>query len=226
MADIKIAQLLKAGVHFGHKTPRWNPKMFPYIYMERNGIHILDLVQTSQLLQEACDFIQLAAEQGKTFLFVGTKPQAAELIKEEALRSDSFYVNNRWYGGLLTNWQTVQGRIATLHRLEEQEETVFPTLPKKESASLRKELAKLRLQLNGVKNMSGLPDVMIVIDQNYELTAIREAIKLNIPIISILDSNCDPDLIDVPIPGNDDAISSIKIILESLTDSIRLGRQL
>jgi small subunit ribosomal protein S2 len=226
MADIKIAQLLKAGVHFGHKTPRWNPKMFPYIYMERNGIHILDLVQTSQLLQEACDFIQLAAEQGKTFLFVGTKPQAAELIKEEALRSDSFYVNNRWYGGLLTNWQTVQGRIATLRRLEEQEETVFPTLPKKESASLRKELAKLRLQLNGVKNMSGLPDVMIVIDQNYELTAIREAIKLNIPIISILDSNCDPDLIDVPIPGNDDAISSIKIILESLTDSIRLGRQL
>lgn len=226
MADIKIAQLLKAGVHFGHKTPRWNPKMFPYIYMERNGIHILDLVQTSQLLQEACDFVQLAAEQGKTFLFVGTKPQAAELIKEEALRSDSFYVNNRWYGGLLTNWQTVQGRIATLHRLEEQEETVFPTLPKKESASLRKELAKLRLQLNGVKNMSGLPDVMIVIDQNYELTAIREAIKLNIPIISILDSNCDPDLIDVPIPGNDDAISSIKIILESLTDSIRLGRQL
>ena len=226
MADIKIAQLLKAGVHFGHKTPRWNPKMFPYIYMERNGIHILDLVQTSQLLQEACDFIQLAAEQGKTFLFVGTKPQAAELIKEEALRSDSFYVNNRWYGGLLTNWQTVQGRIATLRRLEEQEETVFPTLPKKESASLRKELAKLRLQLNGVKNMSGLPDVMIVIDQNYELTAIREAIKLNIPIISILDSNCDPDLIDVPIPGNDDAISSIKIILEALTDSIRLGRQL
>jgi small subunit ribosomal protein S2 len=225
MAEIKIAQLLKAGVHFGHKTPRWNPKMFPYIYMERNGIHILDLVQTSQLLQEACDFVQLAAEQGKTFLFVGTKPQAAELIKEEALRADSFYINHRWYGGLLTNWQTVKGRIQTLHTLEAQEETIFPTLPKKEAASLRKELTKLRSQLNGVKNMSGVPDIMIVIDQNYELTAVREAIKLNIPIISMLDSNCDPDLIDIPIPGNDDAISSIKIILEALTDSIRLGRQ-
>jgi len=225
MAEIKIAQLLKAGVHFGHKTPRWNPKMFPYIYMERNGIHILDLVQTSQLLQEACDFVQLAAEQGKTFLFVGTKPQAAELIKEEALRADSFYINHRWYGGLLTNWQTVKGRIQTLQTLEAQEETIFPTLPKKEAASLRKELTKLRSQLNGVKNMSGVPDILIVIDQNYELTAVREAIKLNIPIISMLDSNCDPDLIDIPIPGNDDAISSIKIILEALTDSIRLGRQ-
>ena len=136
MADIKIAQLLKAGVHFGHKTPRWNPKMFPYIYMERNGIHILDLVQTSQLLQEACDFVQEAAEQRKTFLFVGTKPQAVEIIKDEAIRCESFYVNHRWYGGLLTNWQTVKGRIATLKKLEEQEETVFPTLPKKEAASL------------------------------------------------------------------------------------------
>ena len=204
MADIKIAQLLKAGVHFGHKTPRWNPKMFPYIYMERNGIHILDLVQTSQLLQEACDFVQEAAEQRKTFLFVGTKPQAVEIIKDEAIRCESFYVNHRWYGGLLTNWQTVKGRIATL----------------------KKQLTKLRTQLNGVKNMDRIPDIMIVIDQNHELTAIREAIKLNIPIISILDSNCDPDLIDVPIPGNDDAISSIKIILEALTDSIRIGRQL
>ena len=225
MAKTDVKELLDAGVHFGHLTRKWNPNMAPYIYMERNGIHILDLVQTSQLLQEACDFVQLAAEQGKTFLFVGTKPQAAELIKEEALRADSFYINHRWYGGLLTNWQTVKGRIQTLHTLEAQEETIFPTLPKKESASLRKELTKLRSQLNGVKNMSGVPDIMIVIDQNYELTAVREAIKLNIPIISILDSNCDPDLIDIPIPGNDDAISSIKIILEALTDSIRLGRQ-
>ena len=178
MADIKIAQLLKAGVHFGHKTPRWNPKMFPYIYMERNGIHILDLVQTSQLLQEACDFVQEAAEQRKTFLFVGTKPQAVEIIKDEAIRCESFYVNHRWYGGLLTNWQTVKGRIATLKKLEEQEETVFPTLPKKEAASLKKQLTKLRTQLNGVKNMDRIPDIMIVIDQNHELTAIREAIKL------------------------------------------------
>ena len=226
MADIKIAQLLKAGVHFGHKTPRWNPKMFPYIYMERNGIHILDLVQTSQLLQEACDFVEEAAQQGKTFLFVGTKPQAVEIIKEEALRCDSFYVNHRWYGGLLTNWKTVVGRINTLKKLEDQEETVFPTLPKKEAATLKKQLHKLRVQLNGVKNMDRIPDIMIIIDQNQELTAVREAMKLNIPIISILDSNCDPDVVDVPIPGNDDAISSIRIILEALTDSIKAGRQL
>nr|YP_003002260.1 30S ribosomal protein S2 [Aureoumbra lagunensis]ACS36972.1 30S ribosomal protein S2 [Aureoumbra lagunensis] len=224
MADIKIAQLLEAGVHLGHKTARWNPKMFPYIYMERNGIHILDLVQTSQLLQEACDYVQSASEQGKTFLFVGTKPQASEIIKEEALRANSFYVNHRWYGGLLTNWQTVKGRINTLITLEKEEETLFATLPKKESANLRKELTKLQTQLNGIKEMDRIPDVMIVIDQNYELTAIREAIKLNIPIISLLDSNCNPDLIDVPIPGNDDAITSIKIILRALSDSILMGR--
>jgi small subunit ribosomal protein S2 len=194
--------------------------------MEQNGIHILDLVQTSQLLQEACDFAFKAARQGKTFLFVGTKPQAADIIKTEALRADSFYVNHRWYGGLLTNWQTVKGRVQTLIDLEEQEHTIFPTLQKKESATLRKKLIKLQTQLSGVKQMSQTPDIMIVIDQNYELTAIREAIKLQIPIISIIDSNCDPDFIDVPIPGNDDAISSIKIILEALTDSIRLGRGL
>ncbi len=225
MADVKIAQLLKAGVHFGHKTPCWNPKMFPYIYMERNGIHILDLVQTSQLLQEACDFVQIAAEQGKTFLFVGTKPQSSEIVQQLALKANSFYVNHRWYGGLLTNWQTVKGRIKTLHNLEAQEQDIFPTLPKKESATLKKELNKLRVQLNGIKTMDKIPDIMIVIDQNYELTAVREAMKLNIPIISILDSNCDPDLIDIPIPGNDDAISSIKIILEALTNSIILGRE-
>jgi small subunit ribosomal protein S2 len=225
MADIKIAQLLKSGVHFGHKTRRWNPKMFPYIYMEQNGIHILDLVQTSQLLKEACEFTYKASRQGKTFLFVGTKPQAVEIIKTEALRANSFYINHRWYGGLLTNWETVKGRIQTLVTLEEQEKTIFPTLLKKESSNLRKKLVKLQTQLGGVKEMGKTPDVMIVIDQNYELTAVREAIKLQIPIISILDSNCDPDLIDIPIPGNDDAISSIKIILEALTDSICAGRR-
>ena len=151
MADIKIAQLLKAGVHFGHKTPRWNPKMFPYIYMERNGIHILDLVQTSQLLQEACDFVQEAAEQRKTFLFVGTKPQAVEIIKDEAIRCESFYVNHRWYGGLLTNWQTVKGRIATLKKLEEQEETVFPTLPKKRSCIIKKTINKIAYSIKWCK---------------------------------------------------------------------------
>ena len=225
MAYIKIAQLLKSGVHFGHKTRRWNPKMFPYIYMEQNGIHILDLIQTSQLLQEACDFVFKAAQQGKTFLFVGTKPQASDIIKEEALRANSFYVNHRWYGGLLTNWETVKGRIETLINLEEQENTIFPTLPKKEAAILRKQLSKLQTQLGGVKNMGQTPDIIIIIDQNYELTAVREAIKLKIPIISIIDSNCNPDLIDIPIPGNDDAISSIKIILKAITDSICLARQ-
>jgi small subunit ribosomal protein S2 len=193
--------------------------------MEQNGIHILDLVQTSQLLQEACDFVYNASREGKTFLFVGTKPQAADIIQTEALRSNSFYVNHRWYGGLLTNWQTVRGRIETLLNLEEQEETIFPNLPKKEAANLRKKLGKLQTQLGGVKEMGKIPDVMIVIDQNYELTAVREAIKLGIPIISIIDTNCNPDLIDVPIPGNDDAISSIKIILEALTDSINAGQR-
>jgi small subunit ribosomal protein S2 len=143
MADIKIAQLLKAGVHFGHKTPRWNPKMFPYIYMERNGIHILDLVQTSQLLQEACDFVQEASEQGKTFLFVGTKPQAVEIIKDEALRSDSFYVNHRWYGGLLTNWQTVKGRIATLKKIGRPRRDCFPYSSKKRICIIKKAINKI-----------------------------------------------------------------------------------
>jgi small subunit ribosomal protein S2 len=224
--DIKVAELLKAGVHFGHKTSYWNPKMFPYIFTERNGMHIIDLVQTSQLLQEACDCVQAASEQGKTFLFVGTKPQAADIIKEGALKARSFYVNHRWYGGLLTNWQTVQRSIATLNRLEEEEQVFFESLPKKEAAALRKELTKLQVQLNGVKTMDRLPDMMIVVDQNHELTAVREAIKLNIPIISILDSNCDPDLIDIPIPGNDDALSSIEIIIQALTDSILSGRLL
>lgn len=224
MANIKIAQLLEAGVHLGHKTSRWNSKMFPYIYMERDGIHIIDLVQTSQLLQEACEFVQTAANNGKTFLFVGTKPQAVEIVKEEALRCNSFYVNHRWYGGLLTNWKTVKERIQTLITLEQQEETIFPTLGKKEVANLRKELTKLRVQLEGIKFMESIPDVIIIVDQNYELTAVREAIKLNIPIVSILDTNCDPDLVDTPIPGNDDAISSIRIILRALSDSIQRGQ--
>jgi small subunit ribosomal protein S2 len=224
MADIKIAQLLKAGVHFGHKTPRWNPKMFPYIYMERNGIHILDLVQTSQLLQEACDFAQEAAEQRKTFLFVGTKPQATAIVAQEAKNCNSYYVNHRWLGGMLTNWKTVKTRIERLKALEQQEKDgIFEILPKKEAAGMRKELERLQNHLGGLKEMPRIPDVMIVIDQRRELTAIKEAISLNIPIISILDTNCDPDLVDVPIPGNDDSIGSIKLILQTLGNNIRNG---
>lgn len=226
MANIELAQLLKAGVHFGHKSHRWNPKMFPYIYTERNGIHILDLVQTAQCLNEASMFLNLAAEKGKTFLFVGTKPQAGAIIAQEAERCNSFYVNHRWLGGMLTNWNTVVKRIDRLKILEEQSETgVFDLLPKKEAAKTRKELLKLQRYLGGLKEMPQKPDVLIVVDQRRELTAVKEAIKLGIPVVSILDTNCDPDLVDVPIPGNDDSIGSLKIILQTLSTSILTGQQ-
>ena len=225
MADLSLAQLLQAGVHFGHKAYRWNPKMFPYIYIERNNIHILDLVQSVQFLKEANLFLESAAEQKKTFLFIGTKRQASSLIAQEAKRCNSFYVNHRWLGGMLTNWITLKSRINRLKELEQQEvDQVFDLLPKKEAALRKTELDKLRRQLNGVKNMKKLPDVAILVDQKREMTAIRECRKLGIPIVSILDTNCDPDLVDIPIPGNDDAVRSIKLILKSLTDSINLGR--
>ena len=225
MADITLAQFLEAGVHFGHKAHRWNPKMFPYIYTERNNIHILDLVQSAQLLKEATSYLQSAAEQKKTFLFVGTKRQASTLIAQEAKRCDSFYVNHRWLGGMLTNWSTVKERIKYLKDLEQQEANgTFNLLTKKEGALRRKELKKLRRHLDGIKTMSDLPDVAIVIDQKRELTAVKECRKLGIPIVSILDTNCDPDLVDLPIPGNDDAVRSIKLILKSLTDSIIIGK--
>ena len=225
MADLSLAQLLQAGVHFGHKAYRWNPKMFPYIYIERNNIHILDLVQSVQFLKEANLFLESAAEQKKTFLFIGTKRQASSLIAQEAKRCNSFYVNHRWLGGMLTNWVTLKSRINRLKELEQQEaDQVFDLLPKKEAALRKTELDKLRRQLNGVKNMKKLPDVAILVDQKREMTAIRECRKLGIPIVSILDTNCDPYLVDIPIPGNDDAVRSIKLILKSLTDSINLGR--
>ena len=225
MADLSLAQLLEAGVHFGHKAYRWNPKMFPYIYTERNNIHILDLVQSAQLLKEANSYVKSSAEQGKTFLFVGTKRQASNLIAQEAKRCNSFYVNHRWLGGMLTNWVTLKSRIERLKTLEKQEaDQVFNLLPKKEASLRRKELEKLRKHLDGVKDMQQLPDVAIIVDQKRELTAIRECRKLGIPIISILDTNCDPDLVDIPIPGNDDAVRSIKLILKSLTDNINAGQ--
>jgi len=220
--DINLAQLLEAGVHFGHKAYRWNPKMFPYIYTERNNIHILDLVQTAQLLKRANSYVKEAALEGKTFLFVGTKRQASALIAQEGKRCPSgYYVNHRWLGGMLTNWTTLKSRIERLKTLEQQEvEGIFKLLPKKEAALRLKELEKLRKHLNGVKEMTKLPDIAIIIDQKRELTAIQECRKLGIPIISILDTNCDPDLVDIPIPGNDDAVRSIKLILTSLTNSI------
>ena len=225
MADITLAQLLEAGVHFGHKANRWNPKMFPYIYSERDGIHILDLVQTSQLLNEASQFVNTAAQKDKIFLFVGTKRQAAAVIEQESKNCNSYYVNHRWLGGMLTNWKTVRTRIERLKKLEQQEQDgIFDLLPKKEVASTRKELEKLRMHLNGIKDMPRTPDVMIVVDQRRELTAIKEAISLNIPVISILDTNCDPDIVDIPIPGNDDSIGSIKLILKTLGSNILSGQ--
>ena len=225
MAELSLAQLLQAGVHFGHKAYRWNPKMFPFIYTERNNIHILDLVQSVQLLKEANLYLKSAAEQKKTFLFIGTKRQASSLIAQEAKRCNSFYVNHRWLGGMLTNWVTLKSRITRLKELEQQEaDQIFDLLPKKEAALRKTELEKLRRHLNGVKNMDKLPDVAIIVDQKREITAIRECRKLGIPVVSILDTNCDPDLVDIPIPGNDDAVRSIKLILKSLTDSINSGR--
>jgi small subunit ribosomal protein S2 len=225
MSDISLSQLLEAGVHFGHKAYRWNPKMFPYIYSEVNNIHILDLVQSATLLKEANNYLQAAAREGKTFLFVGTKRQASTLIAQEAKRCDSFYVNHRWLGGMLTNWTTLKERIERLKNLEQQEaDNTFELLTKKEGALRQKELQKLRKHLEGIKTMKDLPDIAIIIDQKREMTAIRECRKLGIPIVSILDTNCDPDLVDIPIPGNDDAVRSIKLILKSLTESIIAGK--
>jgi small subunit ribosomal protein S2 len=225
MSDIQLSQLLEAGVHFGHKAHRWNPKMFPYIYSEVNNIHILDLIQSATLLKEAMRYLELASGQNKKVLFVGTKRQATTLIAQEAKRSNSYYVNHRWLGGMLTNWSTMKERIQKLKDLEKQEaEGTFDLLTKKEAALRRKELTKLRKHLEGIKSMSELPDVAIIIDQKREMTAIAECRKLGIPIISILDTNCDPDLIDIPIPGNDDAVRSIKLIVNLLTDSIIKGQ--
>lgn len=225
MSDIQLSQLLEAGVHFGHKAHRWNPKMFPYIYSEVNNIHILDLIQSATLLKEAMRYLELASSENKKVLFVGTKRQATTLIAQEAKRSNSYYVNHRWLGGMLTNWSTMKERIVKLKDLEKQEaEGTFELLTKKEAALRRKELTKLRRHLDGIKTMSELPDIAIIIDQKREMTAIAECRKLGIPIISILDTNCDPDLVDIPIPGNDDAVRSIKLIVNLLTDSILKGQ--
>jgi len=225
MSNISLSELLEAGVHFGHKAHRWNPKMFPYIYSEVNKIHILDLIQSVTLLNDAKKILKQYSSEDKTFLFIGTKSQTSNLIEQEAKRCNSYYVNHRWLGGMLTNWVTVKNQILKLKQLEQQEvDNTFDLLTKKEASLRRKELQKLRNCLNGIKEMDRIPDVVILIDQKREMTAIRECKKLGIPIVSILDTNCDPDLIDIPIPGNDDAISSIKLILSNLTDSIIEGK--
>nr|YP_009296973.1 ribosomal protein S2 [Ceramium japonicum]AOM66316.1 ribosomal protein S2 [Ceramium japonicum] len=224
MSIVSLEELLEAGVHFGHQSRRWNPKMFPYIYTERNGIHIIDLVQTAQLLNEACAFIKNAASEGKTFLFLGTKRQAASIIAREAIRSNSYYINQRWLGGMLTNWITIKSRVERLKYLENQENSgSIDILPKKEASMLRRELEKLKKHLNGIKSMKKLPDLVVIVDQKRETTAIQECIKLGIPTICILDTNCNPEIIDVPIPANDDAIRSIKLVISKLADAILEG---
>lgn len=225
MPVVSLAQMMESGVHFGHQTRRWNPKMSQYIYTARNGVHIIDLVQTAQLMDEAYNYVRQSAEQGKKFLFVGTKRQAAGIVAQEALRCGASYVNQRWLGGMLTNWTTIKTRAERLKELERREESgALDLLPKKEASVLRRELAKLQKYLGGIKNMRKVPDVVIIVDQRREYNAVLECQKLGIEIVSMLDTNCDPDLVDVPIPANDDAIRSIKLIVGKLADAIYEGR--
>ncbi len=226
MAVVSMKQLLEAGVHFGHQTRRWNPKMAKYIFTERNGIYIIDLQKTVRKVDEAYDFMRSIAEEGKSVLFVGTKKQAQEAIKDEALKCDMFYVNERWLGGMLTNFQTIQKRIARLKELEKMEQDgTFEVLTKKEVLTLRHEMEKLEKFLGGIKNMDKLPGALFIVDPRKERIAVAEARKLNIPIVAIIDTNCDPDEIDYPIPGNDDAIRAVKLLTGRMADAVLEGRQ-
>jgi small subunit ribosomal protein S2 len=225
MPVVSLAQLLESGVHFGHQTRRWNPKMSPYIYTARNGVHIIDLVQTAQLMENAYTYLRSLSEQGKKALFVGTKRQAAGIIAQEAARCGAYYINQRWLGGMLTNWATIKTRVERMKDLERREETgALDLLPKKEAAVLRRELEKLQKYLGGIRGMRKLPDVVIIVDQRREYNAVQECQKLSVPIVSLLDTNCDPDTVDIPIPANDDAIRSIKLLVGRLADAIYEGR--
>ncbi|MEI3604625.1 30S ribosomal protein S2 [Pseudogracilibacillus sp. SE30717A] len=226
MSVISMKQLLEAGVHFGHQTRRWNPKMKKYIFTERNGIYIIDLQKTVKKIEEAYNFVRQLSEEGGTVLFVGTKKQAQESVKEEANRSGMFYVNQRWLGGTLTNFQTIRKRINRLKAIERMEEDgTFEVLPKKETVELLKEKDRLLKFLGGIKDMKKLPDAIFVIDPRKESIAIAEARKLNIPIIGIVDTNCDPDEIDYVIPANDDAIRAVKLLTSKIADAVVEGRQ-
>ena len=226
MAVVSMKQLLEAGVHFGHQTRRWNPKMARFIFTERNGIYIIDLQKTVKKMDEAYNFVRdLAAEGGKV-LFVGTKKQAQESIKNEAERCNQYFVNERWLGGMLTNFQTIEKRVKRLKTLEKQaEDGTFDVLPKKEVTILKHEMEKLQKYLGGIKDMKKLPDALFVIDPKKEEIAVSEARKLNIPIIATVDTNCDPDLIDYPIPANDDAIRAVKLLTGKIADAVLEGNQ-
>ena len=226
MSVITIKQLLEAGVHFGHHTRRWNPKMKEYIFTERNGIYILDLQKTVKKVEEADMFVREIAENNGTVLFVGTKKQAAEAIKEEALRCGQYYMNTRWPGGTLTNWKTVKKSIARLNSLNKMaEDGTFDMLPKKEVASLQKEIFDLEKNLGGIKTMEKLPDVIFIVDPKKEHNAVLEAKKLGIPVVAMIDTNCDPDDADYVIPSNDDAIRAIKLIASVVADAVIEGKQ-
>ena len=226
MAVITMKQLLEAGVHFGHQAKRWNPKMAKYIFTERNGIYIIDLQKTVKKVEEAYNFMKEIAETGKPVLFVGTKKQAQEAIKEEAERCGMYFVNERWLGGMLTNHQTIQTRIKKLRELEKmEEEGVFNVLPKKEVIKLNAEKEKLEKYLGGIKDMPELPGAIFVVDPRKENIAIQEAARLGIPVVGIVDTNCDPDELDYAIPGNDDAIRAVKLITGAMATAIIEGRQ-
>ena len=221
MAVITMKQLLEAGVHFGHQTRKWNPKMKKYIFAARNDIHIIDLQLTVGLIEQAYSFVADSVKAGKSVLFVGTKKQAQEAIKEEAQRCGQFYINSRWLGGTLTNFKTIRSRIDRLNKLNKMEESgEFDLLPKKEVLGLKKEMEKLENNLGGIKDMKGLPGVMFIVDPHNEDIAVQEARKLNIPIVAITDTNCDPDLIDYVIPGNDDAIRAVKLISSVIANAV------
>ena len=226
MAVISMKQLLEAGVHFGHQTRRWNPKMARYIFTERNGIYIIDLQKTVKKVDEAFNFVRNLATEGGTMLFVGTKKQAQESVKDEAERCGMYFVNERWLGGMLTNFQTIQKRVDRLRALERMEaEGVFEVLTKKEVSALRHEMEKLERFLGGIKNMKKLPDALFIVDPRKERIAVAEARRLHIPIVAIVDTNCDPDEIDVVIPANDDAIRAVKLLTAKMADAIIEGQQ-
>ncbi|WP_047151671.1 30S ribosomal protein S2 [Aneurinibacillus tyrosinisolvens] len=226
MAVISMKQLLEAGVHFGHQTRRWNPKMARYIFTERNGIYIIDLQKTVKKVDEAYNFVREVAAAGGKILFVGTKKQAQESVAEEAERSGMYYINQRWLGGTLTNFSTIQKRVARLHQLEKMEnDGTFEVLPKKEVILLRKEKERLEKFLGGISHMKGLPDAIFIIDPRKERIAVAEARKLGIPIVGIVDTNCDPDEIDYVIPGNDDAIRAVKLLTAKMADAILEANQ-
>ena len=226
MAVVAMKQLLEAGVHFGHQTRRWDPKMAEYIFQARNGIHIIDLQKTSKKVDEAYDFMKQQAEAGKTFLFVGTKKQAQDCMKEAAEKSGMYYVNQRWLGGMLTNFETIQKRVQRLNELETMHnDGTFDVLPKKEVILLKKEMEKLEKNLGGIKDMKEIPGVLFVVDPKKERIAILEARKLNIPVVGLVDTNCNPEDVDYAIPGNDDAIRAVKLIADTMANAIIEGRQ-